>query len=171
MNKKQENFWDRCQLRNTRTREETSTMATSLYSTTTSAMIANFPEMVSKIVGELPLRKLIHVLNTHLIACAQSHMSTASPLNLLHLCIPPEIYQQYTAALYPGKPIGLWEWDGNGQDTALRRTKAKALWDKMNKHFTDEQTMNRVLVTILMNHLDQNYIQSYQHENSHKPNW
>ena len=55
-------------------------------------------------------------------------------------------------------------------DTALGRTQAKADWDKMNKHFTDEQNMNMALFTRFMVHLDENDIQSYQRENERKPN-
>ena len=99
----------------------------SLTFTTTEAMLANFPEMVTGIVGEPILRKLICILNTHLTACAQSHMATVSPIKLPHLCLLPDIYQQYTAAPYPDTPMDPGPWDDNGEPMPLGQTSAKTI--------------------------------------------
>ena len=88
-------------------------MAT-LYSITATAGIAHFPVNVTKIVGKPTSRKLIRVLNTHLIPCVQSHMTTVSPLNLLYICIPPTIYGQFTAHACPVAAVDPDPWDGEG---------------------------------------------------------
>ena len=142
---------------------------TVLYETSSAAMLANFPKLVNKIAGESTLGKHVCVLDTHLVVYAQSHISTVA-LNLLYIFIPSEIYQQYTTNIYPGEPLDSRVWDGRNQDTAPGRTQAKALWNKMHRHFTYAENMNRALLTRFMSHLDENMIQSCQHENQRKPN-
>ena len=107
-------------------------------------------------VEEPTLHELICILNTRLITFAQSHMTTVSLLTLLHLCIPPYIYQQYTAASYSDATIDPVPCDGNGEASTLRQTTAKVVWGKKHKHFIDECNMIRALVTRLMHHLDSN---------------
>ena len=77
-------------------------------------MIAAFPEAAPKINGQPTLRELIRVLD-HLMRCAQTHETDISPLKLLFLCIPPELYANYTGEAYPTIPnkLGLVEVDRN----------------------------------------------------------
>ena len=51
-------------------------------------------------------------------------------------------------------------WDGDGEQTPLGWTQAKANWEENHKHFTDERNMNRAFVTRFMAHLDANTVQS-----------
>ena len=102
-------------------------MASSLTATITVVMIANFPEMVTRIVGEPTLHEPTLVLNTNLIACDQSHMTMVSPLSLLYLGVLPDIYLQYIVAAYPDAPMDSGPWDGDGKPTALGRTASKAI--------------------------------------------
>ena len=67
-------------------------------------MIAAFPEMFPKIFGKPILRKLIWILNTHIIPCTHIHMTTISLLGLLYIYIPPAIYGKFTADAYPVPP-------------------------------------------------------------------
>ena len=145
-------------------------MVSTITATTTAAMIANFLEMVTTIVRKPMLRKLICVLNTHLLACVQSHMTMVSPLNLLLLYVPPEIYQQYTADPYPDPPINPGACDGNGEETAFGWTPSKDVWDKLYRDFADEHNMHRASVTMFMHHLDPNAVQSFQQEIQLNPN-
>ena len=102
-------------------------MASSQVPTSTATMLAIFPQMDAKIIGEPTPQELIGVLNTHLIPCAQSHVTTGSILTPLCLCVPVNIYQQYTNKPYPDPPMNPGNWDGDRKNTPLGRTAVKAI--------------------------------------------
>ena len=90
--------------------------------TSVAIMTAAFPPMVASIVGEPTLQDLIRLQDTHMIPCAQSHVTTIHALNYLHLCVPASIYTQYTNQAYPDIPEDPGPWDGANKDTQLGRT-------------------------------------------------
>ena len=137
-------------------------MAFFLSPTSPATMSAGFPQMVAKIIGEPTLQELIRALNTHLIPCDQSHVTTSSTLNLLYICIPENIYAQYTNEPYPDPPTNPGNWDSDGKNTALGRTAAKVICDKLHRDFWDEANMNRVLITKFLALLDSSVVQSFQ---------
>ena len=110
------------------------------------------------------------VLNPHLIPCAQSHVTTRSSLNLLHLCVPANIYAQYTNEPYPDPRANPGNWDGDGENTALGQTAEKAIWDKLHRDFWDEANTNRALVTRFLALLDPSVVQSFQEALLANPN-
>ena len=63
---------------------------------------------------------------THTTPCAQSRVTTLNALNYFHLCVPVNVYMQYTNKPYPDIPADSGPWDGADEDTALARLKAKA---------------------------------------------
>ena len=89
-------------------------------------MIAAFPLMVKGIVGEPNLQDLIRLQDSHMITCAQSHVTTSHALNYLQLCVPANIYTQYTNEAYPAIPADPGPWDGGGEETPPGRTQARA---------------------------------------------
>ena len=129
-------------------------MAPSQTPSSTATMLASFSPMVGRIVGEPTLQELIRAQNTHPILCAQSHVTTRSTVSLLHLCVPANIYAQYTNEPYPDPRANPGNWDGDGENTALGQTAEKAIWDKLHRDFWDEQNMNRALVTSFLALLD-----------------
>ena len=92
-------------------------------------MTAAFPPMVEAITGELNLQDLIRLQDSHMIPCAQSHVTTIHALNYLHLCEPASIYTQYTNKAYPEIPLDPGPWNNAGKDTPLGRTRARADWE------------------------------------------
>ena len=85
-------------------------------------MTAAFPLMATGIVGEPNLQDLIRLQDTHIIPCAQSHVTTNHALNYLHICVPTNIYMQYTNEAYPEIPADTVPWDGADEDTRSGRT-------------------------------------------------
>ena len=79
--------------------------------TSVSTMNASFPPMFASIVGEPTLQELIRIQDTHMIPCAQIHVTTINALNYLHLCVPANIYTQYTNEAYPEIPPDPGPWD------------------------------------------------------------
>ena len=63
-------------------------------------MLAAFPAAPPTISDEPTIGELVRILQ-HLMACAQSHQSDISRLNLLFLDIPEELYQHYNATNKP----------------------------------------------------------------------
>ncbi len=62
---------------------------------TKTEMLAAFPDSPASIVGEPTMKELIRVLQ-HLINASQSHQSEANNgLNLLHICLPEELYRAF----------------------------------------------------------------------------
>ena len=80
-------------------------MVSSQAPTSVAIMTADFPPMVAGIVGEPILQDLIRLKDTHMIPCAQSHVTTINALNYLQVCIPgANTYTQYTNKAYPEIP-------------------------------------------------------------------
>ena len=122
-------------------------MASSQTPTSTATMLASFPPMVVRIIGEPTLQVLIRVQNTHLIPCAQSHVTTRSAINLLYLCVPANTYAQCTTDPYPAPRVNQGNWDGAQEDTPLGRQVEKAIWDGLYTNFWNEININRALFT------------------------
>ena len=125
-------------------------------------MLASFPPMVARIVRERTPPELIRFQNTHLNPCAQSHVTKISVLNLLHLCVPANIYAQYTAEPYPAPPVDPGNWDGAEEETPLGRQVAKSVWDGLHTNFWDSMNTNRALVTRFLALLDPAMLKSFQ---------
>ena len=89
-------------------------------------MAAIFPLMVASIVGEPILQELIRVQDTHMIPCAQSHVTTMSALNFSHLCVPANLCTQQINEPYPESPKDPGRRDGVNKETPLGRTAANA---------------------------------------------
>ena len=70
------------------------------------AMVANFPVKIPSIEGRITLKELIPVF-WHLIACAQSTLTSHDALNFLYLVVPATLWGLYSAAAYPQAPGNL----------------------------------------------------------------
>ena len=68
------------------------------------AMIAGFPPTIPYVQGEITLMSLLETFK-HLIECAQSTVTTHAPLNFLYLVVPKILWQLYSQAGYPQRPI------------------------------------------------------------------
>ena len=128
-------------------------MVSSQAPTIVAIMTAAFPPMVISIVRDPTLPELIRMQDTHMIPCAQSHVTTTSALNYLHLCVPANIYTQYTNEAYTEIPLDPGPWDGANEDTPLGRAVARADWDIMNMVFWDTYNMNRGLTNRFLVHI------------------
>ena len=117
-------------------------MASSQAPTSVAMMTAAFPPMVEAIIGEPNLQDLIRLQDSHMIPCAQIHVTTKHTLNYLHICVPANIFTQYTNEAYPVIPADPGPWDGGGEETPLGRTQARANWDIVNMVFCDSKNMN-----------------------------
>ena len=135
-------------------------------------VLASFPPMVARILGEPIFQELIRVQDTYLLPCAQSHVTTISALNLLHLCIQANIYTQYANEAYPLPHVDPGNWGGAEENTALGRQAAKAVWDQENTNFWDTVNMNRALVNRFLALLDPAIVpvQSFQSALLKNPN-
>ena len=100
-------------------------------------MAASFPPMVARIVGETNLRELIRVQDTHLIPCAQSHVTSISTPNFPHICVPENTYAQYNNEAYPRTLDNPGIWDGEEKKTPVGRQAAKAILDGEHTDFSD----------------------------------
>ena len=107
-------------------------MASSQAPTSVAMMTAAFPPMVKAIIGEPNLQGLVRLQDSHMIPCAQIHLTTNHTLNYLHLCVPANIFTQYTNEAYLDIPNDPRPWDGRGEETPLGRTQARADWDVLN---------------------------------------
>ena len=92
-------------------------MVSSQVPTSVAIMTAAFPPMVQCIVGEPNLQDFIRLQDTHMIPCAQSHVTTNHALNYFHLCIPANMYKQYINEAYPAISADPGPWDGGGEET------------------------------------------------------
>ena len=133
-------------------------------------MTASFPPMVASIVGEPTLQEITRVQDTHMIPYAQRHMTATSALNYLHLCVPANIFTQYTNKAYSEIPPDPGPWDGADEESPLGRTAAKADWDLLNTDFWDTCNMNRALVNRFLAHLDAATLQAFQAFYQQNPN-
>ena len=145
-------------------------MASSQAPTSFATVTASFPPMVASIVGELTLQELIRIQDIHMIPCAQSHVTTISALNFLHLCVPANIYTQYTNEPYPENPEDPGPWDGADEETPLGRTTAKSDWDLLNTDFWDTWNMNRAPVNRFLAQLNAATLQAFQEFYQQNPN-
>ena len=66
-------------------------------------ILAAFPEPISKMPGAPNTREFIRVLK-HVMTCAQLYKSDISPLNVLCVCLPPNLYENQTVDAYPYNP-------------------------------------------------------------------
>ena len=68
-------------------------------------MLAAFPEAPPPITGEPAIGELVSILQ-HLMACAQSHQSDLSLLNIIYVCIYETLYHHCNNAngAYPVLP-------------------------------------------------------------------
>ena len=90
-------------------------MAASGAPTSIDTMTGAFPLVVEGISGEPTLKELIRIIDCDIAPCAQSHISTVHALNYLHLCIPTNLWPQYTNQPYPEGPVNPEPWnDGRG---------------------------------------------------------
>ena len=130
-------------------------MASSYAPTSVAVMTAAFPPMVEAITGEQNLQDLIRLQDSHtnMIPCAQIHVMINHTLNYLHLCVPANIFTQYTNEAYPIIPDDPGPWDGGGEETPLGRTQARADWDVLNMEFWDTQNTNHALTNRFVSHL------------------
>ena len=145
-------------------------MASSQAPTSVAIMTPTFPLMVASIVGKATLKDLIRLQGTHMIPCAQSHVTTIRALNYLHLCVPANIYTQYINQAYPDIPADPGPWDGANEYTPLWRTQARAEWDIANMVFWDTCNMNRGLTNRFLAHLNAATLQAFQAFYQQNPN-
>ena len=133
-------------------------------------MLAAFPEAAPKINGQPTLRELIRVIQ-HLIQCSQTHESDISPLKLLFLCIPPELYSNYTAEAYPFIPVN----PGpvpiyNPNDTPAQHANTKALWEYNSARRNDCYTMMSSLIDRFLSLIDLTYKSDFENHRISNPN-
>ena len=111
-------------------------------------MLAAFPAAPPTISGEPTIGELVRILQ-HLMACAQSHQSDISRLNLLYVCIPAQLYHHYneTNKPYPTDPVdpGPMPIYTPGDDAAAH-CNIRAQWEYAHKQYNDMKTMNTALV-------------------------
>ena len=67
------------------------------------AMVADFPVKIPSIEGKIMLKELLRVF-WHLIAFAQSTVTSHDALNFLYLIVPATLWGLYSAAAYPQVP-------------------------------------------------------------------
>ena len=83
------------------------------------------------------------------MVCAQSHQNNISRLNLLYVCIPQELYQNYniTNKVYPTDPPNPVSVPilSTAYDPA-EHCNVRATWEYNNKIHKDMRTMNTALV-------------------------
>ena len=137
-------------------------MASSQAPTSVAVMTTASPPMVEAITGETNLQDLIRLQDSHMIPCAQSHVAINHTLNYLHICVPANIFMQYTNEAYPVIPADPGPWDGGGEDTALGRAQARANWDVLNREFWDTENMNCALTNRFLSHLSAPILQAFQ---------
>ena len=137
--------------------------------TSVTIMTAAFPPMVEVIVGEPNLQDLIRLQDSHMIPCAQSHVTTNHTLNYLHLCVPANTFMQYTNEAYPVIPVDPGPWDGGSEETPLGRTQARADWDVLNMEFWDIKNVNHALTNRFLSHLIAPILQAFHNFYSQNP--
>ena len=145
-------------------------MASSQAPTSVAMMTAAFPPLVEAIVGVPNLQDLIRLQDSHMIPCAQSHVTTNHTLNYIHRCVPANIFTQYTNEAYPDIPDDPGTWDGGGKETPLGRTQARADWEVLNMELWDTQNMNRALTNRFLSHLSAPILPAFQSFFTQNPN-
>ena len=133
-------------------------------------MIAAFPEAAPKINGQPTLRELIRVID-HLIRCAQTHETDISPLKLLFLCIPPELYANYTAEAYPTipnypGPVPIYDPNQTGAEHA----NTKSTWEYHATRHADCKTMMSSLIDRFLSLIDLTYKSDFENHRISNPN-
>ena len=72
-------------------------MSSAYKPTSKAEMLAAFPPSVPAIVGQPSLKEMIRLL-MHLITCSQlHHVEYGNGLNLLHICLPAHLYENFVA--------------------------------------------------------------------------
>ena len=89
--------------------------------------------------------------------CDNNHV-----LNHLHMCVPANIYTQYTNEAYPAIPEDPGPWDGWGEETPLGRTQARSGWDVLNMVFLDTKNMNCALTNRFLSYLSAPMLQAFR---------
>ena len=92
------------------------------------AMVASFPAKIPSIEGEITLKELLRVFQ-HLIACAQSTVTSHDALSFLYLVVPATLWGLYSAAAHLQAPRN----QGNIppyhlQNTPLQNKVTKQAW-------------------------------------------
>jgi len=109
-------------------------------------MLAAFPAAPPAISGKPTIGELVRILR-HLMACAQSHQSDISRLNLLYVCIPAQLYHHYneTNESYPTNPADpgpMLIYTYTPEDDAANHCNIQAQWDYAHKQFSNVMSMN-----------------------------
>ena len=125
------------------------------------AMVAGFPAKIPSIEGEITLKELLRVFQ-HLIACAQSTVTSHDALNFLYLVVPATLWGLYSAAAYPQAPrnpgnIPLYHL----QNTPLQNKVIKQAWLVAKKYWKEYQNMNKALTERFMSLLPTEYQLGY----------
>ena len=108
-------------------------------STTKSAtdMIELFPAKTDRIRGKLTLLELLRILN-YLVNCSQTHDTDISPVNMMFVALPAQLYSQYTASVYSTQQAyadpGIMP-NYAATITATERATAKATYEHAKKIF------------------------------------
>ena len=120
-------------------------------------MMTAFPETIAMILGEPNIRELIRTLR-HLMKCAESHEYDLSACNLLFVCVPPEIFANYTNEQYPQEPPnpGITPTYVAGEDIAVAANR-KAVWETADMRFRDVKTMKSCLVDRFLSLIDRDH--------------
>ena len=100
----------------------------------TKAMItSSFPKAPPKVVGAPTLREFIRIIQ-HLMIWSQSHLSQASDLELLFVCVPQHLWRGYSNQPYPTDPVDPGPVPVATQNvTAYEWTNMKLRWDFLKK--------------------------------------
>ena len=109
------------------------------------AMIAGFPPKIPSIEGQTTLKELLRVF-THLIACAQSTVTTYNPFNFLFLVVPFTLWNIYSNTPYPTPPIQPGTVPPYQQGmTPVQTQFIKDAWGATKKFYEEDQNMNEAL--------------------------
>ena len=122
-------------------------------------MLAAFPVAPPATSGKPTTGELVRILQ-YLMACAQSHQSNISRLNLLYVCIPEQLYHHYndTNELYPRDPVD----PGpipivTPEDNTASHCNIRVQWEYGHKRFKDVISMNTSLLDCLLSLIAAHY--------------